>query len=789
MKHPMRVAFIFTMVAVFIRPGNGCGPFVYEDVFANQVDPDPPYAKYIAGRIGLVDGAYRVRHLVIAYNTLSGRGLSPAEQKAADDAEAYYSGSGDNGSSDGSGERKVPGTDWETFHNCLDDAQANAQRTLADRRARYGGPGGTDTPAIADWQAGQAAVFSNCSGPGEMPKPAPANAPLWLRQDRAYQTAAAQFYALDYDAALASFRAIAADHSSPWAPLARYLVARTLIRKAIVPYNPFAGPQPMQLPHLQQQQEQVRAGLALARDQLLSILRDPSMKPLHSATSHLLDYVMLRLDPLAQANVLAQRLTASRPSVSGEAARDYLQNVIDLTYIYNSLPNYSGWMKYEAALAETEKNPPAPFIRWMNDMGRPYPRIIGAAAPGAAPDRRNDAIAAWRTTHAAQWLLAALVTAQPGQPESAELIAAARQVPVGSPAYAGAAYERLRLQATPAQPVETVSASTQPVYAELKDLLPKIEHSQSRSTTNTFADLESSLSPTLDEFLKNATRIAVGSFSEDMDDFAPMSAPANPITLCGAPANTPDARHFDQETATIINQRMPLRMLKGAALMPGLPANVRFELAHMAYTRAILLDQPDIARALTPYLSGCQPAFTPWLTQYASAATADERHVLGLLALMRFTSTEAMVRVGEERDFAAYDAYRDNWWCTLKDRPYAPRPAGPTPANLFMTQIVPRLKQLDPPFLSAADRAEADAEIARLEQIPCASDYFARQALAWVNDHPRDPHNADVLGFAMRVVRNACRSDSTSQLNHQLFDVLHQEFPRSEWATRYTTWE
>jgi len=73
-----------------------------------------------------------------------------------------------------------------------------------------------------------------------------------------------------------------------------------------------------------------------------------------------------------------------------------------------------------------------------------------------------------------------------------------------------------------------------------------------------------------------------------------------------------------------------------------------------------------------------------------------------------------------------------------------------------------------------------------LETITVASDYFAKEALAWVKKHPDDPHDADVLGFAMRVVRNGCRSDATDELNHQLFDILHRLFPKSEWAKRYT---
>jgi hypothetical protein len=141
-----------------------------------------------------------------------------------------------------------------------------------------------------------------------------------------------------------------------------------------------------------------------------------------------------------------------------------------------------------------------------------------------------------------------------------------------------------------------------------------------------------------------------------------------------------------------------------------------------------------------------------------------------------------------ERDFAAYDYSRDNWWCTA-DNSGQTDPPHPKPAQLFSQPIVPATTQPDPPFLTAADRTAADREIAALEKIPGASDYFAQQALDWVKAHPTDARNSDILGFAMRVVRNACRTDATKELNHQLFDTLHSRYPKSEWATRYTTWE
>jgi hypothetical protein len=687
---------------------------------------------------------------------------------------------------------KVPGQDWQTFRNCLQDAFATASATLTDRRARYAKQGAPDTPEIAAWIAAQRAVFSNCGGPGQVPQPAPANAPQWLRQDRAYQIAAAQFYALDYDQALDGFRAIAADHASPWSTLAPYLVARVLIRRAVVPYRFDSAPSDQMGPA----DTKVRAGLAQARAQLESILRDPAMKSIHPQSRQLLDYVMARLDPDAQADELARRLTAPRRAGSDSGDPNYRQDVIDLSFIYNSLPLYD-----TGSARQDKADPPSrePLIRWIDDLAMGAASFgFGLAAlnqGGRDPDPRDpdkqgsDAKSVWKTTHQPQWLVAALTSASPGEESNADLIAAARAVAPDSPAFASVTYHRLRLAAGSPSPVGQTPATTQPVYAEIAGLMPQIVNSQPLSTVNLFADLQSSLSPTLNDFLQNATRRPASLSDSVNKDVLPIPETASSVTLCGVGIYAPETRHLDDQTALIFNQRMPLRMLKEAALSTALPANTRFQIAHMAWTRALLLDDPETARALSPFLSACQPAFASWIGQYDAARTPEERRVLGLLALMRFTSTEPVVRVGIERDFASYDEFRDNWWCVANPSQAGSGPQQDRAAYLFSDAIVPRAQQPDPPFLTAADREQAEGELSRLEKVPCASDYFARQALAWVKDQSADPRNADLLGFAMRVVRNACRSDATKELNHQLFDLLHRSYPKSEWAARYTTWE
>jgi len=66
------------------------------------------------------------------------------------------------------------------------------------------------------------------------PAAAAANASVLLRQDRAYQIAAAQFYSSRFAPARSSFQAIAQDATSPWRGVARYLIARALIREAFL---------------------------------------------------------------------------------------------------------------------------------------------------------------------------------------------------------------------------------------------------------------------------------------------------------------------------------------------------------------------------------------------------------------------------------------------------------------------------------------------------------------------------------------------------------------------------
>ena len=96
-----------------------------------------------------------------------------------------------------------------------------------------------------------------------------------------------------------------------------------------------------------------------------------------------------------------------------------------------------------------------------------------------------------------------------GRNSNTDLIAAAHNVPQPRPRMP-APLIRFRLAASPSAAVEQIPPTTRPLYGQLSELMPHIAESQPLSTVNQFADLQSSLSPTLDDYLENATRRAVG---------------------------------------------------------------------------------------------------------------------------------------------------------------------------------------------------------------------------------------------------------------------------------------
>ena len=239
------VALVTLILANYIAPANGCGPFLTQPIFVFKQSPDLPFEDFAAGNIGIVRPSLGHKTLVIAYRYLNGGSFTGEEQRDLVDAlngkapeqepsEAIKAWVNTRKELFGEAQElpqiysERPNGGYDFFPNCTANAFEVATETLKDRVASYG----DNDPNVRLWLDAQDTVFANCANGSHVPTPLGDGSSTWLRKDRDYQIAAAHFYALNFDEARARFEQIANDVDSPWKELAAYLVGRTLVRQA-----------------------------------------------------------------------------------------------------------------------------------------------------------------------------------------------------------------------------------------------------------------------------------------------------------------------------------------------------------------------------------------------------------------------------------------------------------------------------------------------------------------------------------------------------------------------------
>jgi len=414
-KRILILSLTLIMAGALIAPEDltSCGPFLPEAVFTSKSQPlDVP--RFFGGQLDILQPQYRRIYLMAAYRYLTGVGLSSADQEAllAKPAGPDYFWFGQDspaikGWLDARLQVGAPSFDpadptpishlkilpgYVAILNCGDDAFRNATAHLVER-----GRAGASHDDLRTWVAAQDQVFANCSDPQPwqrppkpagpfIPAPLPATAASWMQQDRAYQIAAAEFYAGQFDAASAGFQRIADDRSSPWHGIAPYLAARALIRKTTID----------------------EYSAAPAQEQLRKVLADPDAAAWHESARGLARYLRARTEPGRVLNELAHMVATEKTGVAG-AMQDY-RLMLD---------------RY------TNRNEDAPRDEDIADWI--------AAMQHTADDR---ALAKWRATRSLPWLVAALTYADKPEPD---LMAAAAQVPATSPAFPTVEFHRLRL--------------------------------------------------------------------------------------------------------------------------------------------------------------------------------------------------------------------------------------------------------------------------------------------------------------------------------------------------------
>jgi tetratricopeptide (TPR) repeat protein len=462
-------AIALVIAVYFPRPGNACipGAFMLERIFINTLHPDLPIGPYTQGNLGVIQPTYWGLYLYVAYRNLAGPAVRPSEEEALWRGDgrlltghaAAYPGENTESQQEAqadthtnwqhaweaqTGQARPPEHDafssvfqafqpwtgiyrqiavhesnlvfYTQFLNCPQDAFHQALSTLKLRSQQFG----EKNPVVQRWIEAQEVVFANCSAGSKIPEALPGSAPAIARADRAYQIAAAHFYAGDYDKAAADFRAIAQDQSSPWSTIAPYLVARALVRKATVTdrWTPEV------------------AALAPAETQVESVLADPRLQPYHRAAEQLRALIEFYLHPDQRLVELADALTkkvTNDPNLAqdltdfrvlfGKAGNarfpaelraqskllDWTTRRVIVTRSTNGRPRIPrfGWSRHSPRQRRTAR---AHLICWRrrvrslptHPLTNPSPSMDYACCCSKA--RKARCASAWRTCKSARWV-------------------------------------------------------------------------------------------------------------------------------------------------------------------------------------------------------------------------------------------------------------------------------------------------------------------------------------------------------------------------------------------------
>lgn len=387
-----------------------------ETIYVNTVHPDADaVAAFAKGDLGLLQPGFARSYLVVAYRHMAGLGLDDGAQKDALTLWSDRAGIGPGADTGSGADTANPGRavawdasskDWDAARKqVMGDAARegwgddfDAPPVLPNAYSKATGellellkvPGAQD-PWVKAWVEGQDLVFSRKTGRA-LPAEAPAEAPVWFKQARAYQQAAALYYLRRYDEAGRAFAALAADKGAKDRGLCFYLAASC---QAKAP-----GPD---------------AARAMAACD--AAMKEPLAKDYQPELIRLKDHVRFLKDPETYLRDLGQRL-------SGPLGAEDFQALLD-NYTY-------AWDRVEspdAGAPSTRHLPDDPLSAWIRAFQSGEGAVEGYLAKPSLP-----------------WLVAALAYAKAGDAPTARLMADAAKVPSSNPAYFTLQYHLTRLE-------------------------------------------------------------------------------------------------------------------------------------------------------------------------------------------------------------------------------------------------------------------------------------------------------------------------------------------------------
>jgi tetratricopeptide (TPR) repeat protein len=801
------LAAIFLALLLALPPqlAFACGPDFTAPTYTDLNAPDARDSSYVHGKLGLLERGYYHVYLFEAYRNLTGKTFTEEELAALKNQPAP---SGTFATSRPSvGEQQDWYAKWQStranflgekpefspmnralsgvyrmsvrdgqyveYYNCMDDAFANAVHTLQNRASQFG----AQSPIIKEWIAAQDQVFENCPGaqgyppqskPAVIPAAARPEDPVLIRADRAYQLAAAFFYAGDFDSAQKAFEGIANDPGSPYQKIAPYLQARALIRKGTLEGK--GG-------------EYDEAALSQAEAQLRAIIADKDSPDFHAAAERLLGFVRIRIHRQERLHELEASLQSAAP------AKSFNQDLTDYLWLLDRPV-----LTKTVAIAPASEGKPAQKGVTVDESSR----LAGADMTDwiltfshSCGECYDHSLQRWNETKSLPWLVAAIAQSDAKDPAVPSLLAGVSKIGPDSPAYLTLTFHRLRLLEQ--------SGDADAARHDLDQLLVQQGSSMPISARNEFLALRMKLAANLTEFLQFAPRLAA-----DATGVTPIPAGKSDYDP-GTPEYAATRPHFDSDASIVLTEKLPLRLLADAAKSNTLPPALRRDIAIAAWTRAVLLKNNAIASEMTPVLTELVPELKDDLAEYAKSTDPGAGESAAIFVILRNPGFRPFVSASPGRGwfystsdnhFNSIDNFGDNWWCQFLPTQKNPHPVGGfyvmfSTLRAPLQEIYPGGGVPAPAFLTAQDKATAAEELNALAALPSAPRWLGQFTINWAKAHPDDPRVPEALHNVVRSWRYGCTETNEKDApnySKDAFEILHSRYPDNDWTKKTPYW-
>lgn len=745
--------------------------------FNSPWGPARPVTELLTGNLGVVEASWWRKPLLLAWYRFNGMDI-PA---GAEDTFVYSTPPIDFGEAlpaAPAGKNPVPpelslgaitshatlpgGNAWDQFENCPGDSLDQANRTLAKRRQAWG----ASSAALRDWLTAQKRVFARCPlGPTyfrtdlpnlpkldpeytkrfllpdmTLPDP-PADAPLLLIKDRAYQRASALFYEGHYAEAATAFVSIARDKASPWREWGMYLAFRARLREAQIS-TPSGFYDPCNTPECVSQ----RAAIQTRRQAEATKLHDDIAQALKQAGKrenaaeirrlHDLDALVgVRLDPAIQFRKLAKQL--AQPGI---AAPEFRRSATDYLHLHRQFPPSEAMGEWLAGLVDG-----------YDPTDQPCPRDTAEAKPKSPYPDQNE-IACRRRQWSAEslhrfqqqptqyaWLFSAAALAERDSPQRGALLKALAEAPEDHPGAASFMLHRVRL------------GDRDEALRSAAALLARPDINTDYSARNRVREYRLWHAESLAEFWQDGLREQGVAF--DRDTLLQSAAPK---------LGTAPTWGWDHDSHWILETELPFAALLETATSSGWPADLRRRVADLAWSRAVLRKDAAQARAALAVLAGFDD----------SARKADYARLQGIENETDFLLESGLLTRGANIVSGCSIAVEKS-------------PVG-DPSGSDLRRQFGRLAQR---LLTAEGHAAWQSERAALTALTDFDSAWMKNVIDFATAFPDDKRNPKLLREAVYLTRmNWCAAPSAAKLSKQAFELLKRRHPGSREAQTTKYW-